>query len=272
MPVRFKGGVRLEDRLSCHEANRVHVSTTDGETWNWNRREGESNTDYESRLNRLYGEGSVSNTVGASGSGSVPGFAKVTGSASTTVGVRAGGATAWDSGTSRTNSTDRGFGMSGTGSETTAFGSTITDGQSQTMSGSFSLARSRSRTFQDTASRRDSRTWDFNGSNSQSTLVTQGMSEAEQSTWSTSESFRVVRDFGGTIPRNKVGMFYRQTTRMVKRAEVRAYTQCGLAEHVGEIQLSEWQWAPDLALGDSCDDGPPPTSLEPAVCLIPPCG
>jgi hypothetical protein len=67
-------------------------------------------------------------------------------------------------------------------------------------------------------------------------------------------------------------MFYRQTTRSVKRAEVRVYTQCGLAEHVGEIQLSEWQWAPDLAIGESCEDGLPPTALEPAICLIPPCG
>ena len=67
-------------------------------------------------------------------------------------------------------------------------------------------------------------------------------------------------------------MFYRQTARTVKRAEVRAYDQCGLAEHIGEIQMSEWQWAPDLAIAESCDDGPPPSSFEPATCFIPPCG
>jgi hypothetical protein len=254
------------------EANRVNVTTSDGENWGWNRKEGESNTDYESRVNQLYGSGSVRNTVGVSGEGSVPGFAKVTGHASTSVGVKAGGAAAWDSGTSRTNSTNRGFGMDGTTSEAQGFGSTVTEGESQTMNGSFALSQARTRSFQDSNDRQNSRTWDFSGSASQSTLVTEGQSEAEQSTWSSSETFRTVRDFGGTIPRNRVGMFYRQTTRSVKRAEVRVYTQCGLAEHVGEIQLSEWQWAPDLAIGESCEDGLPPTALEPAICLIPPCG
>jgi hypothetical protein len=254
------------------EANRMHVTTNDGERWGWSRREGESNTDYENRVNRLYGEGSVNNTVGVSGEGSVPGFAKATGKASTSVGVKAGGATAWDSGASRTNSTNRGFGMDGSASERRGFGSTVTSGQSQSISGSFALSRSRTRSFEDSTARRNSRTWDFSGSASQSDLVTEGISESEESTWSSSESFRTVRDFGGTIPRNRVGMFYRQTTRTVRRAEVRVYTQCGLAEHVGEIQMSEWQWAPDLAIGNSCEDGPPPTALEPAICLIPPCG
>ena len=254
------------------EANRVNMSTNDGETWGWSRREGESNTEYENRVNRLYGDGSVRNTVGMSAEGSVPGFAKVTGKASTSVGVRAGGATAWDEGVSRTNQTNRGYSMNGSSSETQGFGSTVTDGQSQTMDGSFALSTSRTRDIEDRSARMNGRTWNFSGSNRDSSLVTECMSEAEQSTWSTSESFRTVRDFGGTIPRNRVGMFYRQTTRTVKRAEVRAYDQCGLAEHIGEIQMSEWQWAPDLAIAESCDDGPPPSSFEPATCFIPPCG
>ena len=58
------------------EANRVNMSTNDGETWGWSRREGESNTEYENRVNRIYGDGSVRNTVGMSAEGSVPGFAK----------------------------------------------------------------------------------------------------------------------------------------------------------------------------------------------------
>ena len=197
----------------------------------------------------------------------MPGFAKVTGKASTSVGVRAGGATAWDDGVSRTNQTNRGYNMNGSTSETQGFGSTVTDGQSQTMDGSFALSTSRTRDIEDRSARMNGRTWDFSGSNRDSSLVTEGMSEAEQSTWSTSESFRTVRDFGGSIPRNRVGMFYRQTTRTVKRAEVRAYDQCGLAEHIGEIQMSEWQWAPDLAIAESCDDGPPqaPLSRRPAL-------
>ena len=33
------------------EANRVNFETSDGESWNWSRREGESNEEYERRLN-----------------------------------------------------------------------------------------------------------------------------------------------------------------------------------------------------------------------------
>lgn len=254
------------------EANRVSMNTNDGENWGWSRREGESNTEYENRVNRLYGDGSVRNTVGMSAEGSVPGFAKATGRASTSVGVRAGGATAWDNGASRTNETNRGYSMNGSSDESSGFGSTVTDGQSQTIDGSFALSRARTRELEDRMARETGRTWNFSGSASDSNLVSEGISESEESTWSTSESFRTVRDFGGTIPRNRVGMFYRQTTRTVKRAEVRAYNQCGLAEHIGEIQLNEWQWAPDLAIAESCDDGPPPSSFEPKVCFIPPCG
>ena len=117
-----------------------------------------------------------------------------------------------------------------------------------------------------------SRTWDFSGSSSNATVVSEGMSESENATWSESASHRTVQEFSGRIPRNQVGMFYRQTTRMVKRAEVRAYNQCGLAEHLGEIQFNEWEWAPDLALAESCDNGPPPTNLQPEACFIPPSG
>jgi hypothetical protein len=254
------------------EANRMNYSTNDGESWGWSRSEGETNTEYENRLNTLYGEGSFSTTVGATGEGSVPGFAKVTGSASTTTGVRAGGSSGWDSGTARTNSVNRGHNMNGSSSETRGFGSTLTENNSQSLGGSYALSRSRSRTFQDQEARSMSRTWDFSGSASMANTVSEGMSDAESSTWSESISQRTVQEFSGRIPRNQVGMFYRQTTRMVKRAEVRAYNQCGLAEHIGELQFNEWEWAPDLALSESCDDGTPPTNLEPAACFIPPCG
>ncbi len=254
------------------EANRMNYSTSDGESWGWSRSEGETNAEYENRLNTLYGEGSFSATVGASGEGSVPGFAKVTGKASTTMGVRAGGSTGWDSGTTRTNSVNRGHNMNGSSNETRGFGSTLTENNSQSVGGSYALSRSRDRTFQDQEARSMSRTWDFSGSSTMSNVVSEGLSESESSTWSESVSHQTVQDFSGRIPRNQVGMFYRQTTRMVRRAEVRAYNQCGLAEHIGELQFNEWEWAPDLALGEACNETPPPTNLEPAACFIPPCG
>ncbi|MCB9537746.1 MAG: hypothetical protein H6704_15955 [Myxococcales bacterium] len=254
------------------EANDVRFESTDGESWNWNLSQGMSNTEYEERLNTLYGDVSGSVTVGAEASGSVPGFAKVTGKASTTVGVRAGGSTAGTTGGSRTNTRNEGFSMAGDRSETRAFGSTLTERSSQSLTGSYALTRARQRSQSDTEARSQSRTWDFNQGFSESDIVSEGISESEQRTWVESASDQTVQAFSGSIPRSKVGIFYRQTTRWVRRAEVRAYNLCGLGRHVGELQFNEWTWAPDLAIGDDCDALPPPSQLPSAACFVEPCG
>ena len=257
---------------SRNTANDVNFSTRDGETWSWNVNEGESNEDYESRMNMIFGEGSWSGSVGASAEGSIPGFAKVTGHTETTVGVKAGGSTAGTTGNRTRVSRESGYGMSGTRDETNSFGTTTSERESQNMSGSFSLSNSRQRNFNDTESREESRTWSFGTGLSQSETVSEGISEAESSTWQTSESLTVSQSYSGRIPRTKVGMFYRQTSRFVRRAEVRTYDLCGLATHAGELQFNEWEWAPDLAIGDDCSVEPPPTKLPNARCFIPPCG
>jgi hypothetical protein len=80
------------------------------------------------------------------------------------------------------------------------------------------------------------------------------------------------RDFSAIIPRGQFGVFYRQTSRWVRRAEVRAFDRCGLASHLGELQFNEWNWAIDLAVGPVCDAQPPASNLPPARCHVPPCG
>ncbi len=254
------------------EANRIRFETSDGESWNWSRREGETNTEYERRLNELYGSGSVSGTVSATAEGSVPGLAKASGTVSTTSGVKAGGSTGRETGTSRSRSTDRGFGMSGSTDESRGFGSTVTDSRSENVNGAYSLTSGRQQDYRDTSTRNESRTWDFSESASQSDVVSEGLSDSEARTWSESSSDRTVQAFSGRIPRGRVGVFYRQTTRWIRRAEVRSYNQCGLAEHVGELQFNEWSWAPDLSLGLSCDGEPPQSNFEAAACYIEPCG
>ncbi len=276
---RTLGGSEREDerlreshglRYDNSEANDMNYSSTDGQSWNWNRREGESNTDYEDRLNRLYGEGNWSGTVGAEASGSVPGFAKVTGRTSVTTGVRAGGSVGETNGLSRTSSSDRGFGMSGTTSESRGFGSTLTENRSEDVSGSYTLSRSAATDHSDQNTRTESQTWDFNQGATSSDLVSSGLSDSESRTWSTSSADTTVTSFSGALPIAKFGVFYRQTTRWVRRAEIRGFDQCGVAEHIGELQFNEWTWAPDLATGSSCDQVPTP-GFEPADCFIEPC-
>ncbi|MCA9541223.1 MAG: hypothetical protein KC620_20120, partial [Myxococcales bacterium] len=254
------------------EANNMSYSSRDGESWSWNVNEGESNEDYESRMNMVFGEGSWSGTVGVSGEGSIPGFAKVSGRAETTVGVRVGASTQGTTGTRNRVSVDTGYGMSGNHDETQSFGSTVGESQGGSLSGSYALTQSRQRSFNDTESRQDSRSWNLSDGVSASEAVSEGMSEVEARTWVTSESLATRQSLRGFIPRTKVGIFYRQTSRWVRRAEVRTYDLCGLANHAGELQFNEWTWAAELAIGDDCSSEPPASELPEAQCYISPCG
>ena len=254
------------------QANEVGYNSTDGESWDWNMSEGTSNTDYESRMNSAFGEGSWSGTVGVEGSGSIPGFAKVTGKASTTAGVTVGAGTADTQGGSRTENASRGYSAGGQVDTSHSFGSTTTESQSQSLSGDYALSQSRTSSYDDSDSRSESRTWSLGEGTSEDQLVTEGMSEAEAQTWVRSSSVATQQSISGVIPRGRFGVFYRQTSRWVRRAEVRAYDLCGVAQPLGELQFNEWTWAPELAIGPSCDAAPPPSSLPAAHCYIPPCG
>ena len=202
----------------------------------------------------------------------MPGLAKASGTVSTTTGVKAGGSLGAESGGSRTRSRDEGFGMDGRTDESRGFGSTVVDNRSESVNGTYSLSSGRQEDHEDTTRRNESRTWDFSESFSQSDVVSEGLSNAESRTWAESSSDQTVQAFSGRIPRARVGMFYRQTTRWVRRAEVLVYNQCGLAEYVGELQFNEWSWAPDLSLGETCNGQPPASNFEPAACYIEPCG
>jgi hypothetical protein len=162
--------------------------------------------------------------------------------------------------------------MGGSRSETTSFGSTTTDSQSRSLSGTFALSRGRSTNFSDTEAVSRTRTWSVDRDVSQNRVVSQGDEESVNETIVSTESDETVQSYSGLIPRGKVGIFYRQTTRWVRRAEVRSYNLCGIARHVGELQFNDWTWAPDLAIGDSCETQPPPTNLPPRACLVEPCG
>ena len=165
----------------------------------------------------------------------------------------------------------RGWGMGGRSNESRSFGSTHSEGRSESINGNYSLSSSRQRTFNDTETRDDSRTWDVTQGQVDDESVTTGRSDAEQSTWTSSESTTVSQGLTGRIPNGRAGQFYRQTTRLVRRAEVRAYDMCGLATHLGELQFNEWKWAAELAVGDSCDNGPVTPSFPKARCVIGPC-
>ena len=117
----------------------------------------------------------------------------------------------------------------------------------------------------------NSRTWNLSQGESNSNVVLEGGSSSEGLTISSSENDSTTQSFSGIIPRGQFGIFYRQTTRWVRRAEVRSYNQCGVARHVGELVFNEYTWAPDLAISSQCDERPPLPNLPPAGCMLPPC-
>ena len=253
-------------------ANNVGLSSSDGENWGWDLSEGESNEDYESRMADVYGEASVSGKVGVKGEGSVPGFAKVSGSVETAAGVTVGARTGGSSGTRARTSTSQGYGMGGTNSNTQNFGSTVAEGQTESVNGSYALSSQRTQTTRNEDSLSQGRSWSFGSGVALDEVVSQDDRESLSETWVETNVTTLRQGFSATIPRNRVGIFYRQTTRWVRRAEVRTYDLCGLAKHAGELQFNEWTWAPDLAIGATCDIEPPPSNMPEARCFIPPCG
>jgi hypothetical protein len=254
------------------EANSVGFSTSDGESWGWDMSQGQDFTSYIEGMNSAFAEGSLSATVGAKAEGSIPGFASVTGSVETTAGVTAGARTSATNGNRQGFSTQRGFSAGGTHDESRSFGSTTAESRSESIGGSYTLGRTRERSHEDTESRERSRTYNLGGSVTVDDAVTTGISEAEEQTWVETSSNTVGIGFSAVIPRGRYGIFYRQTTRWVRRAEVRAYDLCGLANHLGELQFNEWTWAPDLAIAADCGSEPPPPNLPPAHCFVDPCG
>ena len=89
--------------------------------------------------------------------------------------------------------------------------------------------------------------------------------------WQVSSTQSISKTFGGTVIAGTFGVFYRQTIRMMRRAAVVTYNQCGSASVVANVDFADWTWAPDLALGDRCPPLPQ-SNLPPAQCTLDPCG
>ena len=104
----------------------------------------------------------------------------------------------------------------------------------------------------------------------ESVSASNSQSQSQAFAWQVSSTEVISQGFGGFIIPNTYGAFYRQTTRLVRRAAMVAYNQCGAAQVVGEIDFTDWTWSPDLALAAQCPPLPP-SNLPGAQCNVPPC-
>lgn len=96
----------------------------------------------------------------------------------------------------------------------------------------------------------------------------ESISEAMSETWIVSSSTSESLNYRAFLIPNHFGIFYRQTTRWIRRGEVVALDLCGNETVVGEFVLNDYTWAPDLAVGTEC---PPESTLPEAQCLVEPC-
>lgn len=115
-----------------------------------------------------------------------------------------------------------------------------------------------------------SQTTNYSESVSRTEQNQESITEAMTRTQTTSETHTTLLNYNRYLLPNQFGVFYRQTTRMVRRAEVVAMDLCGNETIIGEFVMNDYTWAPDLAMGPECP--PFPVSVLPiAECLIPPC-
>ncbi len=115
-----------------------------------------------------------------------------------------------------------------------------------------------------------SASWDWNQALSQSQSASQSVQQSGTEIFKVRSSQSESLNFKADLLPRKYGVFYRQTTRLIQRVEIVAYDLCGNWTHVGDLNLSMYVFAPDLAMGDSCPPFPK-SNLSEARCLIAPC-
>lgn len=248
-------------------------SSTNGEDWGYSYNEGTDNQEMQATMGEIYGEVSSSVNVEVGAEGGVPGFGKVSGKVGTTVGASVGGKTGQTVGQTNGKHTDAGSSMGGNKSQTEGYGSTTTDSMGESMSQSYALTTQNQvgGTDTQTEAKSTSKVYNYGSSVGMSDVVTQGDQESWTETWSSTTTDQTLLSFSNRIPMNRYGVFYRQTTRNIRRAQIYSHNLCGVRELMGEMVFNEWTWAPELALGDICEGANAPASSMKAECVIPPC-
>lgn len=255
--------------VSSSSSDAINFNTTDGESWSWNIDTSESSTNSSSTANNVNGSVNGSVTVGVSGEGSLPFLAKASGKVETTVGVSAGMGRTTTEGNANTSASSRGYSMSGNSTDGRSWGSTNSESNSETITGTYALGKGSSVSTSQGSSQSEGRVWNLTEGVSKDETVTSGDSESISETIVHSSSSTTTFSFNGYIPHKRFGMFYRQTTRWVKRSEIVVYDMNGFSQTKGYIDMNEWSWAPELAINEECELIKPQNSE--AACFIEPC-
>lgn len=246
-------------------------NTSNGESWSWSNNQSETTGNSESNSNGNSTSINGSTTVGVSGEGSLPFLAKASGKIETTL----GGSLTWNTNNTTTennsNTTSNGYVSTNSTNNGRSFSSRQSISKGETLSGTYAFGTTSSHNISEGESQSSGRVWNMSESIHSGRVVSVNDGESINETFVDSSSSSTTFSYGGYIPRGKAGVFYRQTSRYTKVSEIITYDLNGVANSAGYISMNTWVWAPELALGDNCDDIPK-SKFSNAVCYIPPCG
>ena len=72
------------------------------------------------------------------------------------------------------------------------------------------------------------------------------------------------------LPRDRKGIFYRQTSRWIRETKIITYDQNGVPNLSGKMIANEWNWAVSISMGTTCEEISIP-KMEDVTCYIEPC-
>jgi len=252
-----------ETSQSKSSSNEFNWSTSNGESWEFNN----SNSIGNSQTNETQNEINGSVTVGVEGEGSLPFLGKIGGNVSTTGGVRRG----WNN--ANTNSTEqtRGYSISGNSEKSQSFGSVQTDEATTGLNGAYVVGKSFSNSIETAEEQSNTRVWDMTNGTSQENVVSVGNAESISKTQTISTSVTTSLNFSVFLPRNRKGIFYRQTSRWIREIKIITYDLNGTPKLAGKMFANEWNWAVSMSIGNSCQEISKPNNMDIASCYIEPC-
>ncbi len=252
-----------ETSQSKSSSNEFNWSTSNGESWEFNN----SDSVGSSQTNETQNEINGSVTVGVEGEGSLPFLGKIGGNVSTTGGVRRG----WNN--ANTNSTEKtqGYSISGSTEKNQTFGSIQSDENTTGLNGAYIVGKSFSNGIETSEEMSNTRVWDMTNGTSQENVISIGNSESISKTQTVSTSMTTSLNFSVFLPRERKGIFYRQTTRWIRQVNIITYDMNGTPKIAGKMLANEWSWAVSMSIGNSCQEISKPNNMEDVTCFIEPC-
>lgn len=250
------------------ESNSVSFESSNGSNWSSNVAQGQSEEGFSSDFEKQFGSENTTITVDNSWEISIPFIAKVGGKNVVSNGVTEGHSNGVSSGQSNGKSTSKNYTMGSSNEQGKSFGTVTSHSQSSNLSGSYALASEQEVSQSESMGKTIDRTWNISQGQEFEDSQTEAGSRSVNETIVTSNTLETTSSISGSIPTGQFGMFYRQSSRWVREAEVVTFDLCGKANYMASIYFNEWKWSVELANGPSC---PPKSTLPKASCMIEPC-